>query len=775
MKTGKKILVVVLAVAMAVSMFGCKKSKSGSDDTATYTYNTYVGTSAIHTLNPHEWELNDEINVMNLTQRGFYDIIYSDTEDYEYICEMAAELPKDVTADYAGNETYGVPADAEAGYAYEIKLREDAKWDDGTAINADSYIYSMQQILDPNMSNYRATSYSEGTYALANAYGYYCGGKDQYVDFYNADDGTYAEVDGDNMYTSTTQVTAFFGDSLDNASASYEGAFIAADGTDTLAELKKLQGDNDWVQVTGDVKTALEALVEAVNTNLGMDAYDEQILEYCTYTVAMEKVDWDSVGLVKNDDYSLTIILSKPVTSEYMVVYGYTSNWLVKEDLYEANKKDAGGITKTTYGTSVDTYASYGPYKLVEWQADKTLHLTKNENWYGYSNDEFKGQYQTTDIVYSFIDEHATALQLFLQGKIDDIALDATDLEKYATSDYAVFTPTSYTWKLSFNTDKAALEARQTAGVNKTIITYADFRKAVSLAIDRSEFCQKVRPACSPAYGLLNSLYVYDTSDFSIYRDTDYAKNVLCDVYDTDNYEDIKGFNLEEASKLFQSAYDAAVKAGDLKADDKITLEFNVTTASDSVQNSINFFNDAITAATKGTSLEGKVTIEIKEVDDYYASQSAGTADMIFSAWGGSENDPYSITQCYCDETLYNDGEHGFDSSKTFTATIDGKDETMSFYDWYVALCEGKWAQADPDIRLEVLAAIEGAVLKEYNALPLWNDRSAALLSQKVDYVTYDFSSAYMETYGGFRFMTYNYNDAQWEDYCSENNNQLTY
>ena len=45
----------------------------------------------------------------------------------------------------------------------------------------------------------------------------------------------------------------------------------------------------------------------------------------------------------------------------------------------------------------------------------------------------------------------------------------------------------------------------------------------------------------------------------------------------------------------------------------------------------------------------------------------------------------------------------------------------------------------------------------------------------KVKYITDEFSSAYMESYGGFRFMTYEMNDKEWEDYCSSHNNQLEY
>ena len=47
---------------------------------------------------------------------------------------LAASLPEDVTADYAG--TYGIPARAERGYAFRITLSGSAVWEDGNPVRA---------------------------------------------------------------------------------------------------------------------------------------------------------------------------------------------------------------------------------------------------------------------------------------------------------------------------------------------------------------------------------------------------------------------------------------------------------------------------------------------------------------------------------------------------------------------------------------------------------------------------------------------------------------
>ena len=667
MKIGKKIIAAGLIVfTVGSSVVGCTQNKP-TDNGAKYTYNTSIGTSTVHTINPHEWEYSTELDIMELTQRGLFDVVYSkDGNAYDVIYELA-EKAEDVTSEYAGNEKYGVPADATKGFAYKITLRDNIKWEDGTAINADSFLYSMEKLLDPAMQTYRASTYYQGQYALANA-----------NEFYNQDEN-------------------------------------------------------------GTLK-------------------------------------FEDIGIIKNDDLSFTLVFELQMPNEYMFYWGFSSySWLVKEDIYEANMTDASGLAKTTYGTSASTYASYGPYKLVEWQEDKVIKLTKNDAWYGWGLEEFKGQYQTTDVVYQIIDEHSTNVQMFIKGELDYVLLDATDLATYGTSDYIVYLPTSYTYKLSFNTGREALEARSKDGINKLLMLYPDFRKAVSLSIDRAEFCQQVYPAQNAAFGLLNDIYVYDADTGATYRETTQAKDILCDVYEAESYDKLSGYNVSVAAELYEKAYQAALAAGDITADDKIVLQLNVSSNNDTDVKSVNFINDAIKNAVKGTSLEGKISVEMLQVDDYYAAMKAGTADLIFSAWGGNEVDPYSMMQCYCDLAYYCDGEYGFDNETEVTLTIRGKEYTYTYFQWYEELCLGQWATADAATRLEVLAAVEGALLENYHTLPLRNYRQAYLLSQKVEYVTYDFDVMHIEPFGGFRFMTYNFTDAEWEEYCAEQDNKLRY
>ena len=199
----KKALSLLLALCMVLSLAACGSTATSttettaaettestettettevSGDVPSYTFNDYT-TALANNWNPHTWETNaDDAVLSGYLSSPFVTMQAEDTENgvYQWVYEMATEI-NDVTAEHQDDLTkYAVnlPADTAAedvteGYVFEIKLNENAKWEDGTPINADSYIYSMQQLLNPEMRNYRANLYYAGESAIAGGNAYY--------------------------------------------------------------------------------------------------------------------------------------------------------------------------------------------------------------------------------------------------------------------------------------------------------------------------------------------------------------------------------------------------------------------------------------------------------------------------------------------------------------------------------------------------------------------------------------------------------------------------
>ena len=136
----KRVLVLAMAAAMTLSLAAC----GGAKDDASYTYNQYMEASPTN-WNPHTWEMNADSEIMSYIEMGLVDVqIAEDGVNFEWVMEMAEDI-NDITATYADKEKWGITEDA--GRVWEIKLNKDAQWADGTKINADTYVYSMQQLL----------------------------------------------------------------------------------------------------------------------------------------------------------------------------------------------------------------------------------------------------------------------------------------------------------------------------------------------------------------------------------------------------------------------------------------------------------------------------------------------------------------------------------------------------------------------------------------------------------------------------------------------------
>ena len=144
-----KILSCLLAAVLVVSAGGCTLTPASPSTAATETENTASAapdpvyhdslTQSPVNWNPQEWVNDADRYILSLTAPGLYAVVAGEDGSYEALPEMAAALPRDVTAEYAGSETYDVPAEEESGYAFRIDLNPAACWSDGTPINADTY------------------------------------------------------------------------------------------------------------------------------------------------------------------------------------------------------------------------------------------------------------------------------------------------------------------------------------------------------------------------------------------------------------------------------------------------------------------------------------------------------------------------------------------------------------------------------------------------------------------------------------------------------------
>ncbi len=771
-----------------------------------YTLNDYTaGMSNMQWSNPN-WETSDDSAILGYISSGFYTFeLNADLTGWCITCEMAAELPVDVTADYVGK--YGIE-EGDSLKAWKIVLNPNAVWEDGTVINADSHIYSYQQLLDPIMKNRRADSLYGGDFQIYGAKDYFYQGQtvkaenilnNNYAvaDLVKGDDGNYYTADGAAVYIAVGAPLAEWlgGNTLADYVGTYGDTYF---GMDHWEELAAATADDGYAPLNDDT---LAWLTDIITANEAWGETAENVPAYLAYDSVYPEYSWDDVGIIKTGEYELVFISTLPTeNANYYVPYNLSSTYLVHKDLWEscktyfadgeqttADDPDVTSIT-TNYCTNKETTLSYGPYRLDYFELDKQYNLTRNDTWYGYSDGKHLGQLQTDEIAVQVIADHASAIMAFEQGLIDGVVLQAEDMEKFGSSNYLHYTPESYTTKLTFNTDLDALKGH---GTGAEVLANATFREAFSLAIDRNLYCSSLTAGHLPGYGLLNYLYVYDPFTGATYRDTDGAKEALVNLYGmtygpdgeysdlNEAYEAITGYDPETAKILMNNAYHECVEAGLYDGKSNITLEICVYNTDEIYVKMFNFLNDALKAVTVGTGFEGKIELKMKADADYYDTMYSGNTDIIFSTWGGAAYSPYSmLDQVYCDASdgSGNQMEFGFDTSKTMvTMKVDGHDVTTDLQTWAAwagakdvtitsddgELTLKRFGEYDAATRSAMFSKLEYAYLAFYATTPIYYRNSVSVYSQKLNYAVDQYTD--LVGFGGISFITYNYSDEEWD------------
>ena len=824
----KKTLAIVLTLCMLLTSCAALAETTAAEAPATYTYHTY-STALGNNWNPHTWETNADQSILeSYLSIGFCDMSIKDSENgiYQWVYEMATSI-EDVTAEHRDDLTKysvalreGDTADtAEKGYVYEIKLNPNAKWENGEAITADDYIYSMQQLLNPKMKNYRANLYYAGESAVAGGLAYYNAGSPIYdvmvpaygdgetpdysydLDKGIADGMVYVNVSSDGM--------TLYSMSLADLNTQYYGGGLS----DEISQLASAKNAYGYTKVTAENRAVVEKVVKDLLANVfGVTDETEQnnLLKEALF-VDTGKVgdmcDYDAtVGCYKVDDYTI-----RYVTAQYIDLNNFliscTNTWLVYKPYYEAGMDTTGTLTTTNYGTAIENTMSYGPYKLVSLQADKQMVFVQNENWYGYekqedgsllsmTNFEVDGesvpQYAATSIVVDVMDD-SSAKQAFLKGELAEWSPSPEEVFAFATSDRLYKVDDTFTMSFFFNCGLENLKTMDASkgNTNSIVLSSTSFRKAMSLAIDRAEYVTATQ-GYKPAYSLMNNLYHYDifNDPTSSYRGSDEAMQAICNLYGVkygegtpyatlkDAYQSITGYNLTEAKELFATACKELVEAGLYKEGEPIVIR--IGWAAGALQSADNkqceILTKQLNAALEGSGF-GTLTLEaVGNINNRYADVANGEYAIGYGAWGGAALYPFRNFQVYCDTDQYDVNEIGCwdPATEMLTLNVNGEDVTMSWKDWSGALIgTGRFTDADFATKLYITAQMEELYLQKYYRIPLAGKTNVSLLSYQVDYYTEDYNLMY--GFGGLRLMTFNYSDAEWAEYVAEEGGTLSY
>ena len=806
-----------------------KRSESG------YTYRGAT-TTLPNMWNVHNYQSNDATTVLGYTEDGLFEFDYNQAMNgYRIVPGMAASYPVDVTSQFAGK--YGIDNDTTSGYAYKITLRQDLKFDNGDAITAEDFVESMKRLLDGDLANYRADSYYSGNLKIYNAENYFYSGQEILVDSltkYNYDaEGEWANADKSKLYFSLGKGESYVGSWLASSYSQYEPAYVLYKGYGVApqADIEALYGKT-YAEIEAD--PALKATWDAIITWWQTEPNEE----FHFFAVKSQKPEtpWSDVGYFadENDPYSFYIVLAQELSGFYLLYSISGSMSLVHTETYDQYITEEQGIKTCTYATSKESYVGFGPYRISEYHTDSSLKFERNPHWYGYALSVNDTYYHTSNIEYKVVDD-ASLKNEFLAGNTDSYSLKPEDMADYQGSKHTYFTDGDSTWFVAINPNYAGLKAAQeiTAPsaegieVNKTVLTIKEFRQAMSFSIDRAAYALALDPLGGTAKALYGNMIVSDAEQGIAYRTTTQAKDTILKFWGLyeevqelgfadgqfatrdDAIASITGYDLAGAKALFTEAYAIAVADGHISAEAAASGKWEVAIiigqpgngSSAYYNNGYELLKKVWTDAVVGTPFEGHLVFTQSEPlgsTNFSDFLKRNEVDVLFGVgWTGSTLDPYGLMEAYVSPNYQYDP--GWDTTKTtLDIEIEGYVLRASVYAWGVTALNGGSIQAyivDEDgnvtadyvvlhagttckaeIRLQILAAVECAVLEQYDMIPINLDSSANLKGMKIKYGTEEY--VFGVGRGGIKYMTYNYSDAEWAAFVAGNvdeNNQLNY
>ncbi len=755
MKTTRKLLSLLLAVMMIISaclvMVACDEEKEDPVDNATYTYRV-AGPSIVTNWNPFTYTSNDGQDVLGYTTDGFYTFDYNEAKDgYKVVPSMATALPTDVTSEYVGK--FGVE-EGDKAKVWSIPLRDDLKFDNGDAITAEDFVESAKILLNPKANNLRADQLYSGNMIVHNAEMYLKQGSPLGEDPYeiyteevmgNDTYGGTAYADWtDEMYAKLNLEELVFELFDDTAPAPSGATGFWRDGNGFSLDSALGYGANkeEPIPTAEDVAalngktiaaifadTELKAKLDLVmgNSGIGNGHYGANILDI-TYAPAgvAPKVDFDEVGITTDDEGNLIIALENELSGFYLY-YSLTSAWLVHADTYRACESEVGGAYQVSYGTAVDKYVGYGPYKLTEYITDAKLGFTKNEHyWEADTNAAGDKLYQTTNISIVKVEDEATRLNMFLKGEIDSYGLQKDDMADYQSSEYTYFTEGDSVWLLALNPDGTKLATVEetttpiTTGneVDKEILTIKEFRMALSFSLDRAAYSLALDPTGAVAKALFGNMIISDPNTGTAYRTTEEAKDTILAFWGlTDEVGEgkeyatkdeaiasITGYDPAGAKKMFEAAYEQAVEEGFISAAAiesgkwEVQIMIGKPSEADYYNNGYEFLKQTWTEGVEGTSLEGHIEFVQSGIlgsSTFADKLRACEVDVLFGVgWTGSALNPYGLINAYIDPD-YQYGPAWDTAAYSVDITVqdsEGEDVTLraSAREWGLALDEGK-------------------------------------------------------------------------------------
>ncbi len=389
------------------------------------------------------------------------------------------------------------------------------------------------------------------------------------------------------------------------------------------------------------------------------------------------------------DDKTLEVKLAEP-TPFFLSLLSFPTFFPVNEAFYTSVGADK-------YGTSADTLLSNGPFTITAWDKDQQLVLTKNDTYWDAET------VSLPSVTFRVVQDEATTVQLFESGELTRMNVSGDYYDRYKDNAGFGTVKDLSIWYLSVN---------QNNNNTNPMLQNADFRKALSTAIDRDVIANQVyKNGSFPANYLITQGVVAD-----------------------DNGVD---FREQSFAGQFSTTADAAKAQEYLDAAYAATGQNSATVEISFVESPRNTRLMEVLQSQIQTALPS-VTVELRKIPSasYFDQLAAGDFEMAWQGWGPDYADPSTMMVIAESTDSHNYGKYSNPAADALYA------EGMALN------AEGQMTE-----RMEKFAEMEKLVIEEDQAMiPLMQSGRAFVQQEGLTGIVY---SAYGGNTGFFKWADY--------------------
>ena len=395
---------------------------------------------------------------------------------------------------------------------------------------------------------------------------------------------------------------------------------------------------------------------------------------------------WEEVGIKVLEGNKLELTLERPVTKfDFEALFaesGGTSpiNPKLYESCFNADR------TENSYGTSLETTTSSGPYVLTEWVRDQSKVYAKNENA------ALAELYTVDEIQERVVEDESTKLTLFENGDIDYVEVTGANYDKYAEDPRLKFARTPGVQTMFINMESET----------NPILGDLNFRNALFWGLNRDVVAEEIIKVGLPAaYFIPDFRYV---EPGVTYRDTEGAQALV---------PENNGYDADKALEYFNKAYEA-------NGNKKVIVEMKYNDQLETMKKMCEYME------TEYEALFGadKIDIQLKAVPKQSVTEDmkSGAYDVSFAGWSGWYFHPWAGMEVHTsDYSGKLDRLRNAEFDELFNRTVKGD---LIF---------------EQEKKLEALVRMEEILYEEMPFVPLYQNRKAALFSDRVELHTSDY------------------------------------